>query len=75
MFCILFIILTCSFFHIYKTHLFQLYTKISSKVVGLLLAAKKRGLIYFEGEMLFQVCIIFSIYIIEVKNFFVSFKS
>lgn len=34
--------------------LFQLYTKISSKVVGLLLAAKKRGLIYFEGEMLFQ---------------------
>ncbi|XP_022199733.2 actin-binding Rho-activating protein [Nilaparvata lugens] len=34
--------------------LFQMYTKISNKVVGLLLAAKKRGLVYFEGEMLFQ---------------------
>lgn len=33
----------------------QMYTKISSKVVGLLIAAKKRGLVYFEGEMLFQV--------------------
>ncbi|RZF42185.1 hypothetical protein LSTR_LSTR004334 [Laodelphax striatellus] len=35
-------------------HFFQMYTKISNKVVGLLLAAKKRGLVYFEGEMLFQ---------------------
>lgn len=32
-----------------------MYTKISNKVVGLLLAAKKRGIVYFEGEMLFQV--------------------
>lgn len=34
--------------------LFQMYTKISNKVVGLLLAAKKKGFVYFEGEMLFQ---------------------
>ncbi len=34
---------------------FQMYTRISNKVVGLLLAAKKRNLLHFEGEMLFQV--------------------
>nr|XP_018903306.1 PREDICTED: actin-binding Rho-activating protein-like [Bemisia tabaci] len=34
--------------------LFQLYTKISDKVVGLLIAAKKKGLVYFEPEILFQ---------------------
>ncbi|XP_065219892.1 actin-binding Rho-activating protein-like [Planococcus citri] len=34
--------------------LFQMYTKISDKCVGLLIAAKKRKLIYFEGEILFQ---------------------
>jgi len=31
-----------------------MYTKISDKVVGLLIAAKKRGLVYFEKEILFQ---------------------
>uniref|UniRef100_A0A8D8W783 Actin-binding Rho-activating protein n=1 Tax=Cacopsylla melanoneura TaxID=428564 RepID=A0A8D8W783_9HEMI len=34
--------------------LFQLYTKISDKVVGLLMAAKKKGWVYFEPEILFQ---------------------
>uniref|UniRef100_A0A1B6CIQ5 Costars domain-containing protein n=1 Tax=Clastoptera arizonana TaxID=38151 RepID=A0A1B6CIQ5_9HEMI len=34
--------------------LFRIYTKISDKVVGLLIAAKKRGFVYFEGEILFQ---------------------
>lgn len=34
--------------------LFQLYTRISSKVVGLLLRARKYDLIHFEGETLFQ---------------------
>jgi len=34
--------------------LFQLYTRISSKVVGLLLRARKYNLIHFEGETLFQ---------------------
>nr|XP_037268441.1 actin-binding Rho-activating protein-like [Rhipicephalus microplus]XP_037268443.1 actin-binding Rho-activating protein-like [Rhipicephalus microplus] len=34
--------------------LFQLYTSISNKVVGILLRARKHGLIDFEGEMLYQ---------------------
>jgi hypothetical protein len=34
--------------------LFRIYTKISDKVVGILLRAKKYGLVYFEPEMLFQ---------------------
>ncbi|CAL4068918.1 unnamed protein product [Meganyctiphanes norvegica] len=34
--------------------LFQIYTRISSKVVGVLLRARKHGLVYFEGETLFQ---------------------
>ncbi|CAD5112729.1 DgyrCDS1946 [Dimorphilus gyrociliatus] len=34
--------------------IFEAYTKISSKVVGLLLRARKQGLVRFEGEMLFQ---------------------
>lgn len=34
--------------------LFNLYTKISDKVVGLLMAAKKKGWVYFEPEILFQ---------------------
>ena len=35
--------------------LFRLYTRISDKVVGLLLRARKHGLVAFEPEMLFQV--------------------
>ena len=35
--------------------LFRVYTRISDKVVGILLRAKKYGLLYFEPEMLFQV--------------------
>ncbi|ODM98711.1 Actin-binding Rho-activating protein [Orchesella cincta] len=34
--------------------LFQTYTVISNKVVGILLRARKYGLVDFEGEMLFQ---------------------
>ena len=34
--------------------LFRIYTRISDKVVGILLRAKKYGLVYFEPEMLFQ---------------------
>lgn len=34
--------------------LFQTYTVISNKVVGVLLRARKHGLVDFEGEMLFQ---------------------
>lgn len=34
--------------------LFQLYTRISNKVVGLLLRARKYKLVEFEGETLFQ---------------------
>jgi len=34
--------------------LFQMYTVISNKVVGLLLRARKHGLVEFPGEMLFQ---------------------
>ncbi|QQP56927.1 Actin-binding Rho-activating protein [Caligus rogercresseyi] len=34
--------------------LFRLYTKINDKVVGLLLRAKKYGLVAFEPEILFQ---------------------
>lgn len=34
--------------------LFHIYTRISDKVVGLLIAAKKRGFVYFEPEILFQ---------------------
>ena len=35
-------------------HIFQIYVAISDKVVGLLLRARKHGLLDFEGEMLFQ---------------------
>lgn len=34
--------------------LFDIYTSISNKLVGLLLRARKHGLIRFEGEMLYQ---------------------
>ncbi|XP_071513751.1 actin-binding Rho-activating protein-like isoform X2 [Panulirus ornatus] len=34
--------------------LFQIYTRISNKVVGMLLRARKYGLLDFEGETLFQ---------------------
>ena len=34
--------------------LFRIYTRISDKVVGMLLRARKYGLVYFEAEMLFQ---------------------
>ena len=34
--------------------LFKMYTRITDKVVGLLLRAKKYRLVYFEPEMLFQ---------------------
>ena len=34
--------------------LFRIYTRISDKVVGILLRAKKYGLVYFEPEILFQ---------------------
>lgn len=34
--------------------LFQLYTSISNKLVGILLRARKHGLVDFEGEMLYQ---------------------
>lgn len=34
--------------------LFDMYTKISNKLVGMLLRARKQKLIDFEGEMLFQ---------------------
>lgn len=34
--------------------LFDIYTHISNKVVGILLRARKYGLVDFEGEMLYQ---------------------
>ncbi|KAJ8411467.1 hypothetical protein AAFF_G00162750 [Aldrovandia affinis] len=34
--------------------LFEHYVDISSKVVGVLLRARKQGLVHFEGEMLWQ---------------------
>ena len=34
--------------------LFRMYTRISDKVVGLLLRARKYGLVYFQPEILFQ---------------------
>lgn len=34
--------------------LFQLYTKISNKVVGMLIRARKYNLVAFKGEMLYQ---------------------
>lgn len=34
--------------------LFNIYTHISDKCVGLLLRARKQGLVQFEGEVLFQ---------------------
>ena len=34
--------------------LFERYTRISNKVVGMLLRARKQNLVDFEGEMLFQ---------------------
>ena len=35
-------------------NLFEAYTKISNKLVGMLLRARKQNLLHFEGEMLFQ---------------------
>ena len=35
--------------------LFQIYTSISNKVVGVLLRARKHKFVDFEGETLFQV--------------------
>lgn len=34
--------------------LFEIYTRISNKLVGMLIRARKHGLLKFEGEMLFQ---------------------
>jgi len=34
--------------------LFEVYTRISNKLVGMLMRARKHGLLNFEGEMLFQ---------------------
>ena len=34
--------------------LFEMYTKISNKLVGILMRARRHKLIQFEGEMLFQ---------------------
>ena len=34
--------------------LFEAYTKISNKLVGMLIRARKQGLVKFDGEMLFQ---------------------
>ena len=34
--------------------LFEIYTRISNKVVGVLLRARRHGLVHFEGETLFQ---------------------
>ncbi|NWZ22503.1 ABRA protein, partial [Asarcornis scutulata] len=34
--------------------LFERYVRISDKVVGILMRARKHGLVYFEGEMLWQ---------------------
>ncbi len=34
--------------------LFDTYTKISNKLVGMLMRARKQGLVVFEGEMLYQ---------------------
>ena len=35
-------------------NLFSIYTKISNKLVGLLLRARKHNYLEFEGEVLFQ---------------------
>ena len=45
---------TAAFAVIKFGHLFKMYTRISDKVVGILLRAKKYRLVYFEPEMLFQ---------------------
>lgn len=34
--------------------LFNIYTRVSNKLVGVLLRARKYGLVEFDGEMLFQ---------------------
>ncbi|XP_077990314.1 actin-binding Rho-activating protein-like [Glandiceps talaboti] len=34
--------------------LFETYNKISNKLVGMLMRARKQGLVHFEGEMLWQ---------------------
>lgn len=34
--------------------LFEFYTRISNKVVGILMRARRQGFVSFEGEMLFQ---------------------
>jgi hypothetical protein len=49
--------------------LFKMYTRISDKVVGLLLRAKKYRLVYFEPEMLFQGKVIFP-YFIRIESYF-----
>lgn len=41
-------------YHLRFETLFEMYTKISNKVVGILLRARKYKLVDFEGEMLFQ---------------------
>ena len=43
------------FKYLYKLNNFQIYNGINDKVVGLLLRARKKHLLTFEGEMLFQV--------------------
>ena len=35
-------------------HLFETYTRISNKIVGVLIRARKHGLIEFDGEILYQ---------------------
>ena len=34
--------------------LFEAYTTISNKLVGMLMRARKQGLVVFDGEMLYQ---------------------
>nr|XP_054756153.1 actin-binding Rho-activating protein-like [Lytechinus pictus] len=42
------------YYWIHFGKLFDLYSKISNKLVGILMRARKQGLIDFEGEMLWQ---------------------
>ncbi|KAF6198345.1 hypothetical protein GE061_008093 [Apolygus lucorum] len=39
---------------VYFGELFEVYSRINDKLVGLLITAKKKGLVYFEKEILFQ---------------------
>lgn len=34
--------------------LFEFYTKVSNKLVGMIMRARKQGLLHYNGEMLFQ---------------------